>query len=146
MKLSGSCQEVVRKLSGTSIFSIVVNQTHYGRTILLWNTQCLSPFLVTTKMYPFTTDCNKLSATYSYVVGGIRMTRLIHVLCACGQPWGLHGCAVLMDHSGHSPLTLTHLIHEYHVDIPWIGVRSSGFCSATLFAKLQAHDVLFNKC
>jgi hypothetical protein len=34
------------------------------------------------RTYPFTTDCNKLSATYSYIIGGIRMTRLIHVLCA----------------------------------------------------------------
>ena len=92
-------------------------------------------FLVTTKMYPFTSEWNRLSATYSYVAGGVRMTCLIHVLCACGLLQGLHGCAVLLDHSGHSPLTLTHLIYEYHVDIPWNSVPSRGFCGATLVAK-----------
>ncbi len=42
---------------------------------------------------------------------------LIHVLCASSQLWGSHGGAVLLDHSGHSPLTLTHLIHEYIMTI-----------------------------
>jgi hypothetical protein len=69
-------------------------------------------------MYSFTTDCNRLVATYSYVACGIIMTRLIHVLCACGELWGSHGDAVLVDHLGHSPLTSTHLIHENHDDIP----------------------------
>ena len=63
------------------------------------------------------------------------MTHLIHVLCACGLLQGSHGGAVLLDHSGHSPLTLTHLIHEYHVDIPWNSVPSRGFRGATLVAK-----------
>ena len=65
-----------------------------------------------TKMCSCTADCDRMSSTYSYVAHGIRMTHLIHVLCACGQPWGLHGDAVLVDHSGHSPLTLTHLIQN----------------------------------
>ena len=57
-------------------------------------------------MYPFTTDCNKLSSTCSYVVGGIRMTHLIHVLCASCATQGSHGGAVLLDHWDHSPLTV----------------------------------------
>jgi len=63
------------------------------------------------------------------------MTRLIHVLCACGLLWGLHGDAVLLDHSGHSPLTLTHLFHENHDDIPWNSVLLRGFRGTTLVAK-----------
>ena len=90
-----------------------------------------------TKMCSGTTDCNRLSSTYSYVHHGTRMTASF-MFCALVGSYGV--CmvvrAVLVNHSGQSPLTLTHLIHEYHVDIPWIGVRSSGFCSATLFAKL----------
>jgi hypothetical protein len=60
---------------------------------------------------------------------------LIHVLCASSQLWGLHGGAVLVDHSGHSPLTLTHLIHEYHDDIPWNSVPTRGLRGATFVAK-----------
>jgi hypothetical protein len=41
----------------------------------------LSHFLGTTKMYPGTTDCDRMSATYSYVDNGMRMSRIIHVLC-----------------------------------------------------------------
>ena len=62
----------------------------------------------------------------------MRMTRLIHVLCACGLRWGLHGGAVLVDHLGHSPLTLTHLIHEYHIDIPWNSVLWHRFCDTRI--------------
>ena len=79
-------------------------------------------------MYPFTTDCNRLSSTYSYVAQGMRMTRLIHVLCACGLLRGSHGDAVLVNHSGHSPLTFTHLMLENHVDIPWYSVLCGRFC------------------
>ena len=60
---------------------------------------------------------------------------LIHVLCALSQLWDLHSGAVLLDHSGHSPLTLTHLIHEYHDDIPWNSVPSRGLRGTTLVAK-----------
>jgi hypothetical protein len=70
-------------------------------------------------MYPGTTDCYKLCSTYSYVANDMRMARFIHVLCACGLLQGLHGGAVLVIHLGHShsPLTLTHLIHEYQPGI-----------------------------
>jgi len=51
------------------------------------------------------------------------MTHLIHVLCAVGLLLqGSHGGAVLVNHSGYSPLTLTHLMLENHVDIPWNSV------------------------
>jgi hypothetical protein len=40
-----------------------------------------------------------------------------------------------VDHLGHSPLTLTHLIHENHDDIPWNSVLSRGFHGAKLVAK-----------
>jgi len=73
-------------------------------------------------MYPGTTDCYKLYSMYAYVADGMRMSCLNHVLCACGLLQGSHGGAVLVVHLGHSPLTSTHLIHEYHVDIPWNSV------------------------
>ena len=41
-----------------------------------------------------TTDCDRLSSMYSYVVRGTRMTRLIYVLCAFGWLQGSHGGAV----------------------------------------------------
>ena len=31
-------------------------------------------------------------------------------------------------HTGHPPHSVTHLIHEYHVDIPWISVPLHRFC------------------
>ena len=67
-------------------------------------------------MHPFTTGCNRLSATYSYLAGGIKMTRLIHVLCACGLLQGSHGGAVLVDHSGHwsDPKTLFVFVLHKH--------------------------------
>ncbi len=40
---------------------------------------------------------------------------------------GLHGGAVLVVHMSHSPLTLTHLMHEYDDDIPWNSVPLRGF-------------------
>ena len=86
-----------------------------------------------------TTDFDRLSATYSYVDHGTRMT-LSSMFClyASSQLWGSHGGAVLDNHyvhSGYSSLTLTHLIHEYHVDIPWNSVPSCGFRGAPLVAK-----------
>jgi len=43
------------------------------------------------------------------------------MFCALVASYGVRMvvCAVLVNHSGQSPLTLTHLIHEYHVDFPW---------------------------
>jgi hypothetical protein len=63
-----------------------------------------------------------------------------------GFAWWCSPCRPLPLHSGHSPLTLTHLIHEYRVDIPWNSVPSHGCCEATLVAKYKAYDVLFIKC
>ena len=62
---------------------------------------------------------------YSYVAHCMRMTHLI-----------LYADAVLVDHLGHSPLTLTHLFHEYHDDIPIIDVPPRVFRGATLVAKI----------
>ena len=59
----------------------------------------------------------------------MRMTCLIHVLCAFGLLRGSHGGEVLVDHSGHSPLTLTHLMLKNHVDIPWNSVLRRRFCN-----------------
>ena len=70
-------------------------------------------------------EWNRLIAMYSFVAGDIRMTHLIHVLCACGLLQGSHGGVVLH---------LTHLIYEYHVHIPWNSVPSRGFCGETLVA------------
>jgi hypothetical protein len=42
-------------------------------------------------------------------------------------PLVLHGGAGLLVHSGHSPHIVTHLIHEYHVNIPWISMPLHGF-------------------
>jgi len=86
-------------------------------------------------MYPFTTDCNRLIATSSYVACGIRMTRLIHVLCACGLIRGSHGDAVLLDHSGQFSPHLDTSYHENHDDIPWNSVPSRGFRGTALVAK-----------
>ena len=52
----------------------------------------------------------------------------LHVLCACGLLRGSHGGTVLVNHSGHFPLTLTHLMLENHVDIPWNSVLWRRFC------------------
>jgi hypothetical protein len=86
----------------------------------------------TTKMYPGTTDCDRLSATYSYVAYSMRMTRLIHVLCASSQLQGPHGGGGLVTPPGpFSPHMVTHLFHEYHVDIPWFSVLLRGFGDVT---------------
>ena len=73
-----------------------------------------------TKMCSGTTDCKGLSSTYSYVHHSTRMT-VSFMFCALVASYGV--CmvvrAVLVNHSGQSPLTLTHLIHEYHVNFPW---------------------------
>jgi hypothetical protein len=68
-------------------------------------------------MYPGTTDCFRFCSTYSYIADGMRITGLIHVWCACGLLQGLHVDAVHVVHLGHSPLTLTHLMHAYQPKI-----------------------------
>jgi hypothetical protein len=69
--------------------------------------------------------------TGSYVAHGMRMTvsSMISVLIA--TPLGLHGGSCLFAHTGHFPHIVTHLIHEYHVNIPWISMPSHGFHGKT---------------
>jgi hypothetical protein len=58
------------------------------------------------------------------------------MFCALVASYGVHiGGAVLVQPLGPISPTLTHLIHEYHDDIPWIGVPSHGLRGATLVAK-----------
>ena len=72
---------------------------------------------------------------------------LSHPCFVCLKPdVGFAWWSVLVDHSGHSPLTLTHLIHEHHDDIPWNSVPLRGLRGATFVAKYYAYDVLFIKC
>jgi hypothetical protein len=56
----------------------------------------------------------------SYVAHGIRMTGSSMFLVLIATPLVLHGRAGLVVHSGHHPHIVKHLIHEYHVNIPWI--------------------------
>jgi hypothetical protein len=39
------------------------------------------------------------------------------------------------------PLTITHLIHEYHVDILWISVSLCGFHGTVQDGKKEAYNV-----
>ncbi len=55
-------------------------RTKFGKVLKL----VFISFSRNTKMCSGTTDCDRLSSTYSYIVGSTRMTRLIHVLCAFG--------------------------------------------------------------
>ena len=61
----------------------------------------------------------QLSLTSSYVRVGIRMTASSMCFMFFNDHTGIAWCggAVLVDRTGHSPLTLTHLMHEYDVDI-----------------------------
>ena len=69
--------------------------------------------------------------TGSYVAHGMRMTVSSMFFVLIGTLLGLHGGASLVVHSGHPPHTVTHLIHDYDVDIPWIGVPPCGFRGTT---------------
>jgi hypothetical protein len=62
---------------------------------------------------------------------------LIHVLCVSTSPPGLHSGsgASLVVHLGLPLHIITHHIHAYHVDIPWIGVQSPVFRNVTLVSK-----------
>ena len=55
----------------------------------------------------------------------------------------LHGGVGLVVCSGHPPYTITHLIREYHADIPWISMSSCGFCGTAYVAKKETHDVYY---
>jgi len=58
------------------------------------------------------------------------------MFCALVASYGVRMLvrAVLVNHSGQSPLTLTHLIHEYR-RFSMESVLSRGFRGATLVAK-----------
>jgi hypothetical protein len=79
-----------------------------------------------------TTDCYRLCSTYSYLAYSMRMTSLIHVLCACGLLQGLHGgsCPAPAPPFGHVIHINTHHIRKYHADIPWNSVLWRRFCDA----------------
>jgi hypothetical protein len=66
-------------------------------------------------------------STDSYVDHGMRMTVSSMLFVLIATPLGWHGGSGLVIHSGHPPLIVTHLIHEYHVNIRWISVPSCGF-------------------
>ncbi len=63
----------------------------------------------------------------SYVAHGMRMSVSAMFFVLIATPPGPHGGSCLVVHSGHPPHIVTHLIHEYHVDIPWICMPSCGF-------------------
>ncbi len=68
------------------------------------------------------------------VAHGMKMfvSSMFFVLIA--TPLDLHGGSGLVVHSGHPPHTVTHVIHEYHVDIPWISMPLCGFRSTARVA------------
>jgi hypothetical protein len=55
----------------------------------------------------------------SYVAHGMGMSVFSRFFVLIATPLGSHGGSCL-GHLGHPPNIVTHLIHEYHVDIPWI--------------------------
>jgi hypothetical protein len=60
---------------------------------------------------------------YSYVHHGTRMT-VSFMFCALVASYGVRMVVQSCQPLGSiSPHLNTSLIHEYHVDIPWIGVR-----------------------
>jgi hypothetical protein len=67
------------------------------------------------------------SPTGSYVDHVMRMTVSSMFFGLIATPLGLHGGSGLVVHSGHPPHIVTHLIHEYHDNIPWIHVPLNGF-------------------
>ena len=73
-------------------------------------------------------DCNRLSATYSYVACGIRMTHLVHILHAYGWlqkfAWWCNPCGPLKPFSPH-------LDTSCHVNIQWCRGVCCGVASAT---------------
>jgi hypothetical protein len=65
--------------------------------------------------------------TGSCVAHGMRMTVSSMFFVLIATPLGLHGGSCLGIHSGQHPHLVTYLIHEYHVDIPWISMPLRGF-------------------
>ena len=79
-----------------------------------------------------TQDFYRLCSPFSYVAAAVRMTCLIHVLCASSHLLVLHGGGGgLVLQTGHSPLTLTHLMHEYQPNICLVRVLLCGFGDVT---------------
>ncbi len=71
-------------------------------------------------------------STGSYIAHGMRMTVSSMFFVLIATPLGLHGgLCLLVVHSGHPPYIVTHQIHEYHVDIPWIPMSLRGFHGTT---------------
>ena len=80
------------------------------------------------------TDCDRLSATYSYVSHGMR--RLVSFMfCVLQASCGV--CMVVQSFRTTRAILPSpkHLIHEFHVDFPWNSVPSRGFCGAPLVTK-----------
>jgi hypothetical protein len=69
--------------------------------------------------------------TGSYVAHGMRMAISSMFFVLIATPLVLHSGSRIVVHPGHPLHIVTHLIREYHVDIPWISVLSHGFCSTT---------------
>ena len=61
-------------------------------------------------------------------------------MCFC-LATDLHGGADLVVHSGHPPHTITHLIHEYHVNITQISMSFCGFHGMAWVAKKETYNV-----
>ena len=81
-----------------------------------------------TKMCYVTTDFNRLSPTYSYVDLHIKMSAsctFFVLLASYGRQMVVQTFVV---HTGHPPHNIIHLLHVYHVNIPWISVPSRRFC------------------
>jgi hypothetical protein len=76
------------------------------------------------------TDCNRLSPTYSYIDVDIKMNDsfMFFVLLAS---YRLCMVVHLLLSTWAILPTITHPIHEYHVDIPWISVSLCGFRGMT---------------
>jgi hypothetical protein len=66
-----------------------------------------------------------------YVDHGMRMTASSMFFVLIATPLGLHGGSCIVLQSGHTPHIVIHLIHEYHVNFPWISIPSLGFCGTT---------------
>ena len=66
------------------------------------------------------TDFNRLSPTYSSVDFHTKMSAscAFFVLLASYRLHMVVHADLVVIHSGHPPHSVTHLIHEYHVDIP----------------------------
>ncbi len=80
-------------------------------------------------MRQVTTDFNRLSPTYSYVDLYIKMSASSCTFLVLMASYGRRMVVqIFVVHTGHPPHNIMHLLHEYHVDIPWISVPSRRFC------------------